>query len=76
MELSGIFDFFAFAYGSIIIVRTMAYGIDIPGYASLLVVMLFLGCLPLIGIGVLGEYLGRIYIETKNRPNYIIRQEL
>ena len=74
--LGFLISFFAFAYGSIIIVRTMAYGIDIPGYASLLVVMLFLGGLQLIGIGVLGEYLGRIYIETKNRPVYIIRQEL
>jgi polyisoprenyl-phosphate glycosyltransferase len=69
-------SFFAFTYGSIIIVRTLVYGIDIPGYASLLVVMLFLGGLQLIGIGVLGEYLGRIYIETKKRPIYIIRQEL
>jgi glycosyltransferase involved in cell wall biosynthesis len=74
--LGFLISFFAFAYSSIIIVRTLVYGIDIPGYASLLVVMLFLGGLQLIGIGVLGEYLGRIYIETKNRPIYIIRQEL
>jgi glycosyltransferase involved in cell wall biosynthesis len=67
---------FAFAYGSIIIVRTLIQGVDIPGYASLLVIMLFLGGLQLIGIGVVGEYLGRIYMETKNRPIYIIRQEL
>jgi glycosyltransferase involved in cell wall biosynthesis len=74
--LGFLISFFAFIYSSIIIVRTLVYGIDIPGYASLLVVMLFLGGLQLIGIGVLGEYLGRIYIETKNRPIYIIRQEL
>jgi glycosyltransferase involved in cell wall biosynthesis len=74
--LGFLISFFAFIYSGIIIVRTLVYGIDIPGYASLLVVMLFLGGLQLIGIGVLGEYLGRIYMETKNRPIYIIRQEL
>ncbi|MDD5460761.1 MAG: glycosyltransferase family 2 protein [Methylococcales bacterium] len=74
--LGFLISFFAFIYSSFIIVRTLVYGIDIPGYASLLVVMLFLGGLQLIGIGVLGEYLGRIYIETKNRPIYIIRKEL
>jgi len=66
----------AFTYGSIIIIRTLTQGIDIPGYASMIVIILFLGGLQLIGIGVLGEYLGRIYIETKKRPIYIIRQEL
>lgn len=66
----------AFFYGSFIIVRTLAYGIDVPGYASLLTTILFLGGVQLIGIGVLGEYLGRIYIETKRRPSYIVDEEL
>lgn len=66
----------SFFYGSFIIVRTLVYGVDLPGYPSLLVIILFLGGLQLIGIGVLGEYLGRIYMETKKRPIYIIRQEL
>jgi glycosyltransferase involved in cell wall biosynthesis len=66
----------AFTYGLLIIARTLIHGVDVPGYASLLVIMLFLGGLQLIGIGVLGEYLGRIYTETKHRPIYIIRQEL
>lgn len=74
--LGFIISLFAFAYGSLIIIRTLIQGVDIPGYASLLVIILFLGGLQLIGIGVLGEYLGRIYMETKNRPVYIIRQEL
>lgn len=74
--LGFLISLFAFTYGSIIILRTLLYGIDIPGYASLLVMILFLGGLQLIGIGVLGEYLGRIYIETKKRPIYIIREEL
>jgi polyisoprenyl-phosphate glycosyltransferase len=63
----------AFAYGLFIILRTFLRGVDVPGYASLLTVVLFLGGIQLIGIGVLGEYLGRIYIETKRRPIYVVR---
>ncbi len=66
---------FSFLYASIIVVRTIIFGIDLPGYASLLTVTLFLGGVQLIGIGVLGEYIGRIYIESKQRPNYIIENE-
>lgn len=74
--LGFLISLFSFIYGSFIIIRTLVYGIDIPGYPSLLVIVLFLGGLQLIGIGVLGEYLGRIYMETKKRPLYIIRKEL
>jgi polyisoprenyl-phosphate glycosyltransferase len=63
-----------FVYAIFIIVRTLIHGIDIPGYASLLVVVLFLGSLQLVSIGMLGEYIGRIYMETKNRPLYVIRK--
>ena len=66
--------FFAFLYASFIIVRTLIFGIVLPGYASLLVVVLFFGSLQLISIGILGEYIGRIYFETKNRPLYIVRK--
>jgi len=64
----------AFLYGIFIITRTLMLGIDLPGYASLLAAVLFLGGLQLIGIGVLGEYIGRIYTETKQRPIYVVRQ--
>ncbi|ACN16074.1 putative glycosyltransferase [Desulforapulum autotrophicum HRM2] len=62
-------------YGSYIILRTLVFGVDLPGYASLLVSILFLGGVQLMGIGVLGEYLGRIYLETKHRPQYIVDKE-
>ena len=63
----------AFVYAGFIVTRTVIYGIDVPGYASLLAVTLFLGGIQLIGLGVLGEYLGRVYSEAKQRPIYIVR---
>jgi glycosyltransferase involved in cell wall biosynthesis len=63
----------AFVHAAFIVVRTVIYGIDVPGYASLLAVTLFLGGIQLIGLGVLGEYLGRVYSEAKQRPIYIVR---
>ena len=63
----------AFVYATFIVMRTVIYGIDVPGYASLLAVTLFLGGIQLIGLGVLGEYLGRVYSEAKQRPIYIVR---
>lgn len=63
-----------FCYGSFIVLRTLIHGVDIPGYASLLVSILFFGSLQMIGLGVLGEYIGRIYVESKQRPTYLVRQ--
>lgn len=63
-----------FLYAVYIVMRTLICGIDVPGYASLLVAILFLGSLQLISIGVLGEYIGRIYMETKQRPMYLVRR--
>ena len=67
-----IVSFFAFIYASFLVLRTLIMGIDLPGYASLVVIILFLGGLQLIGIGILGEYVGRIYMESKRRPPFII----
>lgn len=67
-----IVSFLAFIYASFLILRTLIVGIDLPGYASLVVIMLFIGGLQLMGIGILGEYIGRIYMESKRRPPYII----
>ncbi|ODA32425.1 bactoprenol glucosyl transferase [Veronia pacifica] len=65
----------SFVYGSIIILKTIFMGHDVPGYPSLLTVVLFLGGIQLIGLGVMGEYIGRLYIESKRRPVYIIEKD-
>ena len=66
----------AFIYGAIIIIKTMIFGADLPGYPSLMVVILFLGGIQLIGIGIIGEYLGRTFNESKNRPLYFVDEYL
>lgn len=64
----------SFLYGAWMVIDTVAFGNSVKGYPSLLTSVLFLGGVQLIGIGVLGEYIGRIYIETKNRPIYILKR--
>ncbi len=63
-----------FIYMIYIIIKTIATGIDVPGYASTMVVILFLGGIQLIFLGVIGEYLGRAFNETKHRPLYFIER--
>lgn len=65
---------FAFAYAATIIFRKVMFGNPVAGYPSLMVVVLFLGGVQLLALGVLGEYLGRIYEESKHRPIYLVRQ--
>ena len=67
---------FAFCYAVFVIIKTLIFGIDLPGYASLLVVTLFFGSLQLISLGIIGEYIGRIYFESKGRPLYIVRKHI
>lgn len=66
--------FLAFLYASLMVIQKLVWGNPIEGYPSLIVTILFLGGIQLIGIGILGEYIGRIYIETKGRPRYIINR--
>ncbi len=63
----------AFFYGLFIFFKTLFQGNAVPGYPSLMVVILFLGGLQLLAIGIAGEYLGRIFIETKGRPLYLVK---
>ena len=66
----------ALAFAGFIVVRTLTTGIEVPGYASLMVAILFLGGLQLLSLGVLGEYVGRILTETKARPLYVVRETI
>lgn len=61
-------------YAAYLILNKLLFGSDLPGYPSLMTAILFLGGVQLIGIGVLGEYIGRIYLETKHRPRYVIKE--
>ncbi|WP_217126051.1 glycosyltransferase family 2 protein [Hydrogenophilus thiooxidans] len=59
-------------YGGYLILRTLVFGRDVPGYASIMVAILFLSGVQLISLGVLGEYLGRVFEEVKRRPLYLV----
>jgi glycosyltransferase involved in cell wall biosynthesis len=63
----------SFMYGSWIVLYTLTQGVAVPGYASMIVTVLFMGSLQLLSVGVLGEYIGRIYLESKQRPRYVVR---
>lgn len=64
----------ALLYGVLILLRTLLLGNPVPGYASLFIAVTFFGSVQLISIGLLGEYIGRIYMEAKQRPTYIVRK--
>lgn len=64
----------AFLYAVWLVISTLAYGNPVKGYPSIMVTLLFLGGVQLMALGVIGEYLGRIYEESKQRPVYLVRQ--
>ena len=64
----------AFGYAAYLTVHTLIAGADVPGYASIMVAVLFLGGINIAATGILGEYLGRIFNEVRNRPLYIVRE--
>ena len=71
--LGVVLAFMGFVYALYLVFRTLLWGSDMPGYPSLMVVLLCLGGMILISLGVMGEYLGRIFVECKQRPLYIVR---
>ena len=76
LRISTIAGFFisllAFIYMMVVFIRALIWGNPVQGYPSLLVIILFLGGIQLLSLGIIGEYIGRIYNETKNRPDYIV----
>jgi len=66
--------FLAFIYMIYVVIRTILYGDPVQGYPTLIIVILFLGGLQLLALGIIGEYLGRIFNETKKRPTYIAKE--
>lgn len=65
----------AMGYAAFLVVRTLAYGVDTPGYASLMVAILMLGAFNLLSLGIMGEYIGRIAKEVRARPLYIVESD-
>ena len=72
--LGAIICFLSFVYILVTLIQTWIFGIVVPGYVTTLVVLLFLGGVIVLAIGVLGEYIGQIYLESKNRPLYILEE--
>ena len=66
----------AIVYAAYIIIKTLVFGIDSPGYASLMVVILGIGAFNFMSLGILGEYVGRISEEVRNRPLYLVQQTI
>lgn len=67
---------FAFLYIVVRLIKTLVFGIDVPGYESTLVTVLFLGGVQLITLGIIGHYLGRVFNEVKGRPLFIVRERV
>ncbi|WP_347313468.1 glycosyltransferase family 2 protein [Defluviimonas sp. SAOS-178_SWC] len=70
------FAVLAMLYGVYLLIRTMMFGADVPGYASTMVAVIFMGGIQLFVLGIIGEYLGRLYSEAKQRPLYIVESAM
>ena len=72
--LGGILSFSSMLYMVYILITTLIYGTSVPGYPTLVTLILLLGGFQLISLGIMGEYLGKIFHETKNRPLYFVQE--
>lgn len=75
LYLGLVFSGLSFAYACYLILRTLFFGVDLPGYASIMVSVLFMGGIQLVSLGVIGEYIARIFKEVKRRPIYIVDEK-
>ncbi len=66
----------SFAYGLYILIKTLIFGVDVPGFATITVAIMFFGGIQLLSIGILGEYIGRIFDEVKKRPKYFVKKKI
>ncbi len=66
----------AIIYLIVVLIQKLCFGIDVPGYATLVILLLFFGGMEMFGIGILGEYISKIFIQVKDRPVYIIKEKL
>jgi polyisoprenyl-phosphate glycosyltransferase len=71
-----VLSMFSMTYLIFILIKTLMYGVDLPGYASIVSIILFFSGINLIGLGILGEYLGRVFMEVKQRPIYLVRKKI
>lgn len=74
--IGAIISLLSIMYGIYIVITTLYYGVDLPGFATITVGIAFLGGIQLLSIGVLGEYIGRIFNEVKQRPIYIVAEKI
>lgn len=70
--LGSIVALLSFFYLLFLVIRTLLFGVDVPGYASTMAAILMMGSLNLIALGIIGEYVGRIAIEVRQRPQFVI----
>lgn len=74
--IGGVVSLSALIYGLFVVVKTLLFGADVPGFPSLMVATLFFAGVQLIGLGIIGEYLGHVFSEVKRRPLYFVREAI
>ena len=74
--IGGLMSLLSLAYLVFVVLKTLIYGVDWPGYASIVSIILFFSGINLVGLGIIGEYLGRVFIEVKQRPLYLVRETI
>ncbi len=74
--VGGVISMAAIGYGTWVIVEDLVYGIKVPGYPTIVVSIMFFSGVQLLSLGVIGEYLGRVFEESKRRPNFLVSEEV